>query len=347
MTGNLGSNLTARQQTILMAVVSEYIATAQPVPSRTVQAKGRLTESRATIRNEMAQMERLGYLSKPHTSAGRVPTESAFRLYVSRLGAAPLGLSREHTWVHGELSRCAADLGLLLRTSTRLLADMTEQAALVSEPIDPAERFSRFTLTPVSARTIRATYETARGVRRELIWEPPMPLRSDQITALSQALAAALCRQGLGTVDAEALAAEVGLPTETVSGLLRRLAECGDQRVYVEGAAHLFNYPEFRGQDRLQAVLAALTQEGPPRALLDGVLRRAGTTVLIGSDLGAWGFCGCSLVAGTYLGPRARQGAVAVLGPMRMPYARALSAVCCVAHEIGTLLAETEHEEEG
>jgi len=330
-----------------MAVVSEYIATAAPVPSRTVQVKGRLRESGATIRNEMAEMERLGYLSKPHTSAGRVPTESAFRLYVSRLGTAPVELSRQHTWVRGELSRCAADLGTLLRTSTRLLADMTEQAALASEPIGPDECFSHFALTPVSARTIRATYETARGVRRELIWEPPRPLRSDQIRALSDALAAALCRQRPGAIDAEALAADVGLPTETVAGLLRRLAESGEQRVYVEGTAHLFNYPEFRGHSRLQELLAALSQEGPPRALLNGVLRRAGITVLIGSDLGAWGFRGCSLVAGTYPGPRARQGAVAVLGPMRMPYARALSAVRCVAHEIGTLLTETEHEEEG
>ena len=340
-----GNDLTARQQAILLAVVGEYIATAEPVSSKVVQEKHGLPASRATIRNEMAEMERLGYLGKPHTSAGRVPTEAAYRVYVGRLGSAEPGLSREQTWVRGELAHAGSDLASLLRTSTRLLADLTEQAALASEPIMPGPGFSAFSLVPISARAIRVCYETEGG-RRELLWEPSQPLRSDQIALLSEALAEAITREGLDRLDVEVVAREADLPAELLAGLLQLLAENAEQRVYVEGASRLFAYPEFQGRSRLQELLSTLTQEGPTRALLRGVFRREGVTVIIGSELGRGGFYDCSLVAQTYQGPLTRRGAVAVLGPLRMPYPRAMAAVRCVAYEIGGILGTTEAEEE-
>ena len=339
-----GTELTPRQQAILLAVVGEYIATAEPVPSKLVQEKYRLPASRATIRNEMAEMERLGYLGKPHTSAGRVPTEAAYRLYVSRLESAAPELTREQAWVRGELARCGTDLTALLRTSTRLLADLTEQAALASEPIAPGQSFSAFSLVPITARAIRVMYETEEG-RRELLWEPAQPLRSDQINALSRILAEALAAGGLDNLDLPALAAETELPAEVLAGLRQLLAENAEQRIYVEGAAHLFAHPDFSAHARLQELLGSLTQEGPTRALLRGAVRRQGICVLVGSELGRGGFLHCSLVTQTYRAPVARYGAVAVLGPLRMPYARAMTAVQSVAGEIGGILGKGQEEE--
>jgi heat-inducible transcriptional repressor len=337
------NDLTPRQQAILLAVVGEYIVTAEPVPSKVVQEKHGLPASRATIRNEMAEMERLGYLGKPHTSAGRVPTEAAYRLYVSQLQSAAPGLSREHTWVRGELARAGSDLAVLLRTSTRVLADLTEQAALASEPVAPGQCFLAFRLAPVSARAIRVRYETEEG-RRELLWEPEQPLRSDQINALGEVLASALAREGLDRLDAEVLAEETGLPREVLAGLLQLLAENAEQRVYVEGAAHLFACPDFQERSRMQELLNTLSGEGPARALLRGVSRREGISVMIGSELSGRRFHDCGLVAQTYRGARACRGAVAVLGPLRMPYPRAMAAVQCVAQEIGGILGKGEEE---
>ncbi len=343
--GRLEANdLTPRQEAILLAVVGEHIATAEPVPSKLVQEKHGLAVSRATIRNEMAEMEHLGYLGKPHTSAGRVPTEVAYRLYVSRLESAEPGLSRELTWVRGELAHAGSDLTALLRTSTRVLADLTEQAALACEPITPGQSFLAFSLAAVSARAIRVCYEMAEG-RHELLWEPAQPLRSDQINALSEALANVLSREGLDRLDVGALAEETDLPVEIISGLLQLLVENTEQRVYVEGAARLFAYPDFQDHNRLQELLVALTQEGPTRALLRGVFGREGITVFIGSELARGRFCDCSLVAQTYRGPLALRGAVAVLGPLRMPYPRAMTAVRCVAYEIGGILGKGEEGE--
>ncbi len=345
MGGNEPENLTPRQEAVLLAVVGEYIATAEPVPSKVVQEKYGLVVSRATIRNEMAVMETLGYLAKPHTSAGRVPTEAAYRLYVDRLGRLEPGLSRELTWVRGELARSGPDLAALLRTSTRLLADLTEHAALASEPLAPGQRFAAFSLTPVSARALRVRYETEDG-RRELLWESAQPLRSDQISALSDALGRALAQQGLDVLDADAIAEETDLPAALVADLVQLLVANAPQRVYVEGAAHLFAYPEFRGRDRLQELLLALAEEGPARVLLRGALGRGGLSVFIGSELARGRFSDCSLVAQTYRGPRARCGAVAVLGPLRMAYPRAMTAVRCVAGEIGGILGKGEEPEE-
>ena len=324
--------------------MGEHIATAEPVPSKVVQEKYGLAVSRATIRNEMAEMEDRGYLGKPHTSAGRVPTEAAYRLYVSRLESVEPGLSRELTWVRGEMARAGSDLTALLRTSTRLLADLTEQAALASEPISPGQRLGSFSLTPISARAIRVRYETEEG-RRELLWEPAQPLRSDQISALSDVLGAAVAREGLDRLQVGAIAQETDLPAELVAGLLQLLVENAQQRVYVEGAAHLFAYPDFQGRTRLHDLLQALAEEGPTRALLQGVFGREGVSVFIGSELARGRFYDCSLVAQTYHGPLALRGAVAVLGPLRMSYPRAMTAVRCVADEIGGILGKGEEGE--
>lgn len=337
-----GSDLSPRQQEILLAVVKEYIETGVPVSSKTVQQEYATVVSRATIRNEMAEMERRGYLVKPHTSAGRLPQQKAYRFYVDKLGGVPRGLSREQTWIRGELHRCGPDLVALLRTSARLLSELTTQPALASEPVSVPQRFSRFRLTPISARAVRITYETPEGGERELIWEPPGPLREEQIQSLSEALESAFSQQGLPGLDAEETAAAVALGPEIIRSLLHLLMESGDQRVYVEGAAHLLNYPEFRRQNRLQELMSALAHEGVARALLGRAGRGEDVTVLIGSEHGRPGFRDCSLIAQAYHDPHPRYGAVAVLGPMRMSYRRTMSAVHCVAGEIARRLGEVQ-----
>lgn len=337
-----GSELSPRQQDILLAVVREYIETGGPVSSKTVQEKYATAVSRATIRNELAEMERRGYLVKPHTSAGRVPQEKAYRFYVDKLGGVPRGLSREQTWIRGELHRCPPDLVALLRTATRLLSDLTTQPALASEPVTTPQSFSQFRLTSISARSIRITYETPESGERELIWEPPRPLREEQIQSLSKALESAFTQQGLPGFDVEKTAATVTLGPEIIRSLLHLLMESGEQRVYMEGAAHLLNYPEFRQQERLQELMAALAHEGTARALLGRAAQGEGVTVLIGSEHGRSRLRDCSLIAQTYRDPRTRYGAVAVLGPMRMSYRRTMSAVHWVAGEIARRLGEVQ-----
>lgn len=357
-----GEALSARQQTILTAIVGEFIASGQPVGSKTVLEKYGLACSWATIRNEMAALERLGYLSKPHTSAGRVPTQPAYRFYVDRLGSVTEGPSRELTWVHGELSRCGGDLATLLRTSARLLSDMTGQPALAGEPALARQAFTAFRLTPISARSLRVTYESEELGRRELIWESPRPLRGEEIAALSEALAAALCDRGPAEVTAAEIAAPTGLPEELIASLLQVLTESGPERVYVEGAARLLSYPELAAQQRVQELLAALAEERLARALLR-LRRTEGLTVLIGSEHGRPRFLDCSLVVGSYHasaspvgqasrlsrggagGALPRLGSVAVLGPLRMPYQRAITAVNTIAREIDRLLKVEEEEE--
>ena len=335
------SELTPRQAQILLAVVAEYTGTATAVPSKTVQEKYAVTASRATIRNEMAELERLGYLRKPHTSGGRIPQQAAYRLYVDHLGEVRDDLSRAHAWVCGELGRCQADVRDLLRTSARVLTELTGQPALVSEPGETGPIFEGFRLAPISARAVRVTFAHPEQGRREVLWEPPRPLRGDQIQALGEALASALAEGGLAAVSAEQLAAELALEPETVRSLLALLVETGEERVYVEGASRLLGLPEFTAPERLRALLAALAEERVPRALLRPAQRTERITVLIGSELERQAFVECSLVAQSYRGQQARHGALGVLGPLRMPYWRAMCAVHCVAREVsGHLGAE-------
>jgi heat-inducible transcriptional repressor len=355
---SVGGELSARQQVILAAIVGEFIATGLPVGSKTISEKrgqtlsaaesvcpSVLNCSSATVRNEMADLERQGYLEKPHTSAGRVPTQPAYRFYVDRLKAVREGPSRDLTWVHGELSRCGAELATLLRTSTRLLSELTGQPALASEPGPPTQTWATFRLTPISARAIRVTYETEETGRRELIWESPQPLRGEEIAALSEALEDVLCQEGVTSPEAAEIAGVAEVPEEVVGDLLQTLTETGPQRVYVEGTAHLLSYPEFMAHQRVQELMAALAQEGMARALLRAT-HGEGLRVLIGSEHGRTRFLDCSLVLGSYRAPATRIGSVGVLGPLRMSYPRAISAVATVAREIGQILKVEEEGEE-
>jgi heat-inducible transcriptional repressor len=341
-----GAELSSRQQAILLAIVGEFIATGLPVGSKTVLEKYGLTCSPATVRNEMADLEAAGYLGKPHTSAGRVPSQKAYRFYVDRLSAIKEGPTRELTWVRGELARCGSDLPTLLRTSTRLLSELTQQPALASEPALPSLTLSAFRLTPISARSLRVSYETEESGRHELIWESPQPLRGEEIHTLSEALETVLCREGLSGLEPGEIAAQAALPVEVVGGLLQVLTETGPERVYVEGASHLLSYPEFSAHRRVQELMAALAQERLARALLHSPHRPGGLTVLIGSEHGRVRFLDCSLVMGSYRAPRTRLGAVGVLGPLRMPYPRAMSAVNAIANEIDQILKAGEEEGE-
>jgi heat-inducible transcriptional repressor len=338
-----GRTLGPRQERVLAAIVEEHIRTAGPVGSKVVRDRYRLQVSTATIRNDMMALEAAGYIRQPHTSAGRVPSQAAYRYYVDRALERELPVSREWARVIGEFRRTRRDLETVLRAGTRLLSEVTHQPALASAPLEAGPRISRVSLRPVSSTSVRVDYGTTDGRSGQVLLRVSRPFTAEQIEALGQKLSEWL----LGREVSGLAETSVTGPEEDAEGLgvLRLLAAqlgaelgSGPQHVYVDGAVHILSQPEFAERDRLTAVMATLDEE----AILRRMLRAAGEAdevlVAIGTENPVSALGDCSLVAKSYRALDGRYGAIGVLGPMRMPYREIIATVRNVADRVGQML---------
>jgi heat-inducible transcriptional repressor len=343
--------LEERKAAILKAVVQEYIATAQPVGSSSVAGAPGIEVSPATVRNEMVQLERQGYLQQPHTSAGRVPTEKGYRFFVDALPNTPsLGQVQSQQVKaffdhgHGELER-------LLHETTNLLSSLTNYAAVVVGPPVTLATVRSIQLVPIAHRTALAVAVLSNGSVERGTVELPGDVADDVVDDASLLLS----RAYLGhTLDAEVdLGIDEGAAPEgeqaaartaLVATLARKAiaslaAESGSDpdHVFVGGAARVAS--AFDAVDTVREVLSILEQQVVVVSLIRDVLGR-GLSVAIGSETGVQPLAECSLVVAPYEVEGEKVGTIGVLGPTRMDYPQALSAVAVVSRRLGDHLSD-------
>jgi len=262
-----------------------------------------------------------GYLHQPHTSAGRVPSEKAYRFYVNNLavtGSLPLD---KLSWIHSQYRHIEPDPDKILRLSTKLLADTVKHPAVAVEPSPPAPRLTGIAIKPVSAQTIRVSCTYSSGQQHEFVVRSDRGFDIEQINRLSSF-------------------------EKVLAAVRRQLLASDESRVYVEGTAYILEEPESQQPSYLQAVIKALGEQ----QMLRELLTMAGTTqqvaVLIGSEHAIPQLERCSAVLSRFRGPSNRRGILGVLGPMRMAYPEVISAVSCVAEQVGQVLSgEAYHSE--
>jgi len=339
--------LTRRQQQVLSAVVQEYIQTAAPVGSKTIQKKYGLPVSSATIRNEMGRLTEQGYLSQPHTSAGRIPEEKAYRSYINQLGATSLPPISQLSWVRSQYRRITTDMDTILRTTTRILSQLTQQPALMEMGSDPAPSFTEVHATPISAQAIRITCACSDGSRRELVVKSSQPLTAEHIRELDQALATQLAGTkvtDLGLAGKLPQPEDISAPASLLQSIAMGLTSGWRGQVYVDGMANMLSCPEFQHPERLRVIMEMLAEEAAVHRMLQGIGDASEVAVVIGSEHGSIALADCSLVAKRFGVPSpypSASGTVGVLGPMRMPYDQMMSAVSCIADHAGQLLSQS------
>ncbi len=339
---NRHSAITERQRVIANAVVVEHIRSAEPVGSRAVCEGYGLDCSPATVRNEMVCLEREGYLEQPHTSAGRVPLEPAYRLHVNGLQQARVRLDSQTTWMAGEMRRLDAEPELALRRTSDLLSQMTRYPAVVTHAAGPESESPRLTdlsLSPVSAQNVLFSFALEEGSTQQALIETDKPVKVKDVEALEQVLRRVLLGRPPNAElrPDEAPDVDEGL----LSGIRTALEEAGAGQVYVEGGAFMLDQPEFEQIDRLRRVMETLSRSPVLLRLLRTTVRAgaaAPVSVTIGSEHGVEPLRDCSVVAANYRTSRHGVGTVGVVGPMRMDYRLAMTAVACVARELGQTL---------
>lgn len=336
--------LTPRQEMVLGLVVHEYVRTAVPVGSRVLVEHYGLDVSPATVRNEMARLEELGYLTHPYTSAGRVPTDQGYRYFVERLlQETELPLSEQRTIAH-QFQQIRRDVEEWMPLAASVLARTTRSAAVVTAPQAAQARYRHLQLISTQGRLVLLILVLQGGLVKQQVLtlsEPvPQPALSEAADRLNQ-----LC----ATLTAEEIAPRIpGLPcfeaeiARLVVDIMLRADAITAEGVYHDGLSTLLQEPEFTEGIHVQGVLRVLEERSFLEAVLADALGSAvgSVRVMIGGEGRFNELQACSLVLSRYGVAGLATGALGVLGPTRMGYGRAISTVRFVA----SLLSELVHE---
>ncbi len=329
--------LDERKAAILRTVIEEYIDTAQPVGSAAVVAAADVRVSPATVRNDMAVLESEGYLTQPHTSAGRVPTDKGYRHFVDHLDTAELSGVERRT-VSSFFDEMRGEIESVMRDTAGLLATLTDYAAVVVDGSGEAVQVRSVQLVTLSDTVVLAVAVLANGQVLKFQVERPEPVSAAAAEAAAAVLRAAFEGHSLadpGPIDPTGRPDVDGLVGDLQGAVADTVHDTG--RVYVEGTARVAS--AFEAVESVGRVLTILEQQLVVVSLLADVVDR-GLTVAIGSETGVEPLEDCSLVVSPYEIEGEHAGSIAVLGPTRMNYAQALSAVAAVSNRLGNRLSE-------
>lgn len=339
-----------RKLEVLRAIVEDFVATEEPVGSRALVERHHLNVSPATVRNDMAALEEEGYIRQPHTSAGRVPTDRGYRLFVDRLSRIkPLSAAERRAIERFMVG--AVDLDDVVQRTVRLLAQLTRQVAVVQYPSLTRSAVRHLELVPISTTRLMLVAITDTGRVEQRLVELPAPTAGDDISELRRLVNAKLGGQQLSDAPGlvQSLVEEVsptlrGAMATLGSVLLETLVERHDERIALAGTANLTRTGLFDFQGSLRPVLEALEEEVVLLKLI-GEVETDGETgrprVRIGDEHEFVDLRSTSVVSTGYGPGDTIVGGMGVVGPTRMDYPGTIATVRAVARYVGDLLAQS------
>ncbi len=336
--------LTPRQREILRLLVEEYTASAAPVGSSSLIRIGRLDCSSATVRNELAILEELGYVYQPHTSAGRIPTVQGYRYFVERLmEEAELPLPEQRMIQH-QFHQIRLDLEQWMRLTAAVLAHTSQTASLVTPPHASKARFKHLELISINDTLCLLILVLQDSSIHQEMLALSVPIEQDKLSTISNKLNALLGNRSLAEIQESAdpaLAELNGLEAEVLERVLYRMQQV-DRRsvreIYRDGLLHILRQPEFEEVDKFRQIIQILEQNGILEEIVGRILQANGVQVIIGGEGLDEPMDDVSMVLSPYGIKEKASGVLGVVGPMRMPYARVVSTVRYVARLMDTMV---------
>ena len=337
-------DMTLRRQAVLGLVIRTYIERGLPVGSKSFVENFGLDISPATIRNEMAALEEMGYLTHPHTSAGRMPTEQGYRYFVEHMvGDSELPLPEQYMIRH-QFHQARLELDQWVRLAVAVLAHTTRKAALATSPRSLESRFKHVELISVRESLILLVLVLQGGTVKQQMLSLEAPLDQDALSRLSNQINE-MC-YGLTAKQLTSVVTalpELGQQVGRIIGeVLSTVDSQSTHTLFRDGLAHVLDEPEFAEGDQVRQMVQTL--EGP--SLVEVVTRASqplevgGIQVLIGGE-GRWqDFSDLTLVLSRYGVPGGASGLLGVVGPLRMTYDRAIGAVRYVSHLMSDLVSD-------
>jgi heat-inducible transcriptional repressor len=338
--------VTQRQADILTLIIGQYVDTAVPVPSVAISKAYQPAVSPATVRHEMAVLEGEGYLDHPHTSAGRIPTGRGYRYYVETLMEEEAPSWDAQQTVRHQFHQIDGGLEAWSQFAASVLAQWTESAALVTAPRADACRVKHVELVGLQDEAALLVLVLDQGRLRQQILRLDEPRPQEQLSASAAKLNELVEGKSLDEIADENVSLdpfEVAVLRAVKDGIRAIDAGAGDE-AYLDGLKHILNQPEFAGGDRAADLVQVLAQRQLGTALPLSALAGEGVTVMIGGENPSVAGAPdpireCSIVIGRYGVRGAGMGALAVVGPMRMRYSRAVSGVRYLSAMMSELLS--------
>ena len=342
--------LDRRKLQILKAVIDEYILSATPVGSRSISKNSDIRLSSATIRNEMADLEEMGYLEQPHTSAGRIPSDKAYRLYVdqmmrkSQLSVGDIGLIKQY------YTRQIDDLEKVFSQTAQALSDATRYTAFVLPPALDSNHLRHLQLVPLTEGRALMIVVTESGFARESILEVPRSMTTEELEQLSRMLTKRLYGRRLDSISGlilgemtDELLDRRGVLND-IADAVRRQINSGRRKVEISGTTNMLHYPEYSALSKARSFLSAVEEDD----LFDFLKKNNGVefTITIGAENEAESLRDCSVVTATYRSGNMPLGSFGIIGPTRMNYGKVVSVLEyiqeCMKDILGNYIDEGE-----
>lgn len=336
--------LNERKKKILQIIIEDYISSAEPVGSRTIARKYDLGLSPATIRNEMSDLELLGYLEQPHTSAGRIPSAQAYRFYVDALIEPRTLTDNDMALIDGWYNERRRNIDDIFQSTAKILSRMTQNVSMVLTNQQTIANFCYLKFLPLDSQHAILCIVADDGSIDTNVVDIPLGMSSEEMDYLAGKMSKLLEDRNLSDISVEILQ---NVHTDVVedklifSSLLQAVRKMTgrrqEQKVFLGGTKQLLNQPEFRDVERVRNLLGILEEEKVLKDLLQGG-EDSGLKVTIGSENKFTGIQDCSMVQATYRLNGQIVGTMAVLGPTRMEYDKVISVMDYLHKYLKTIL---------
>lgn len=336
--------LNERKKKILQIIIEDYISSAEPVGSRTIARKYDLGLSPATIRNEMSDLELLGYLEQPHTSAGRIPSAQAYRFYVDALIELGTLTDNDMALIDGWYNEHRRNIDDIFQSTAKILSRMTQNVSMVLTNQQTIANFCYLKFLPLDSQHAILCIVADDGSIDTNVVDIPLGMSSEEMDYLAGKMSKLLEDRNLSDISVEILQ---NVHTDVVedklifSSLLQAVRKMTgrrqEQKVFLGGTKQLLNQPEFRDVERVRNLLGILEEEKVLKDLLQGG-EDSGLKVTIGSENKFTGIQDCSMVQATYRLNGQIVGTMAVLGPTRMEYGKVISVMDYLHKYLKTIL---------
>ena len=330
-------NLDSRKRKILQAIVEEYIDTSEPVSSGSLVKKDDLNCSSATIRNEMAELERIGFLEQPHTSAGRIPSEKGYRYYVDELLREDALSRKEMELIKDMLETKINNLEDLTKIATTTLSEITHYTTVAVEPNMSNHTIIDIKFILLGSRVLMAVILTDSAIIRESVIKFDKDLTSDQVNDLTYIFKNKLVGKPLEKIDApieDYILSEIQTGIEIIEKVIDEINKLLDSsKTYIEGANKVVDMPEFKRMDITKDFLNALTAKDVIADVMTSGIAKD-INVYIGSESEKEELKNFSIVTFNHLLDGKDIGTIGIIGPTRMDYSKVISVMKYISKKL-------------
>lgn len=340
-----------RKITILKAIIKTYLETGEPVGSRTISKYSDLKLSSATIRNEMSDLEEMGYIMQPHTSAGRIPSDKGYRFYVDQI---MLEKENEVTELKDMMVQRVDKLELVLKKMAQVLASNTNYAAMISGPSYHKTKLKFIQLSRMEKNKLLVVVVVEGNIIKNTMIDISEELSDDEVLNLNILLNSSLNGLTIEEINLDIISRlkdDAGIHTQVVDLVLNEVAEAirageEDLQIYTSGATNIFKYPELSEGDKASQLIGTLEHKELLQEFVSevnaGTEDGAGIQVYIGDESPVQSMKDCSVVTANYDLGGGLRGTIGIIGPKRMDYEKVLGTLRNLMNQLDTAFKKDE-----